>query len=131
MSDNFDVQTVHVLLPGTLGDGVPAPLFHNPANAGAITILEAQFTVGSIVEAGTAFLYYGTLSGAGGTVEMDVTLGTSFGTGGGTFVAVAPVSLDLVTSPCIVPADKWLSFAVGTLGDQNYGVVNVTYTRGK
>jgi len=65
----------------------------------------------------------------------DVTIGTSFGTGGtlggGTFTAVAPVSMDLVTSPCVVPADRWLAFAIGTLGDTNACAVTLSYVRGK
>jgi hypothetical protein len=132
MSESFDVHVCNIMIPGTLGDGDPTPLFHVPASAGAITILECQYTVATAdLIAGTCILGYGTQVATNGSVAVLGTLGTSFGTGGGTFPALSPISLTLTASPCVVPANNWVTFAVGTLPDAGQSWVTMAYVLGR
>ena len=129
MSDTFEVQHVTVTLPGTLADGIPFPLFHVPASQGAITVLEWQYSVATIMVAGTAVLMYGTLSAAEGTVVPVATVGTSFGTGGGTFPALC-LCEGSVDAP-VIPADNWVAFRIGTQAAAGQNKVYISYVQGR
>jgi len=132
MANSFDVQVANIMLAGTLGDGDPSPLIHFPASGGAVTILEVQYTVATAdLIAGTCILGYGTPVATNGSILPLATLGTSFGTGGGTFPALSPVTVDLTTLPCVVPAGNWLTFAVGTLPDACQSWVTLAWVAGR
>lgn len=130
MSGAFEVHSVSFTLPGTLADGIPFPLFKVPASGGAITILEATYCVATAIVAGTANLIHGTLvGGSNGTVVPVATIGTSFGTGGGTYPALTPVSLSI--NSAVVPAGSWVAFRIGTMAAAGQNSVNVAYVQGR
>ena len=129
MSEAFEVKHHSVTLPGTLADGIPFPLMHVTSKEGAITILEAQFTCATAMVAGTAVLMYGTLSATNGTIVPVGTIGTSFGTGGGTFPALCLVSLSVDSAT--VPANNWIGFRIGTMAAAAQNAVNIAYVAGR
>ena len=131
MANNMDVHVANIMIPGTLASDIAYPLLHVPANGGAITLLEAQYTVGTAMLAGSVNLYYGTLSAAGGTCVPDVCVATSIGTGGGTFPPLSPVTLNLGLVPCVIPANNWLSVIVGTAPDAAQQFVTLAYVLGR
>jgi len=132
MANSFDVQVARIMLSGTLGDGDPFPLIKFPSSAGAVTILECQYTVATAgLVAGTGILAYGTPVATNGSILPLATIGTTFGTGGGTFPALAPITVDLTESPCIVPAGNWLTFAIGTLPDECQSWVTLAWVHGR
>jgi hypothetical protein len=129
MSDSFEVKYAIVTLPGTLADGIPFPLFKVVNKGGAITILEWQLTCATAMVVGTANLIYGTLSATNGTVVPVATIGTNFGTGGGTFPALCLVdgSVDTPT----VPAGNWIALRVGTMAAAAQNSVRIAYIQGR
>lgn len=131
MANAFDIKTVNVTLTGTLADAIPYPLFHVPAKGGGITVLEAQYCSGTEMVVGTLFLGYGSLNATNGTPVTEATIGTSFGTGGGTFPAMCLVSLDLTAAPCHIPANKWVFLQAGTMAAAGQQQVHIAFVNGK
>jgi len=129
MSDSFEVKHICVTLPGTLADGIPFPMFKVVNKGGAITILEWQVTCATAMVAGTGVLMYGTLSAANGTIVPVATIGTNFGTGGGTFPALCLVD-GSVDSPT-VPAGNWIGFRIGTMAAAAQNSVRIAYIQGR
>jgi len=129
MSEAFEVHSVCVTLPGTLADGIPTPMFHVPAKQGAITVLEWQVSIATAMVAGTGVLMYGTLSAANGTIVPVATIGTTFGTGGGTFPAMCLV--EGAVDSAVVPANNWIGFRIGTMAAAGQNKVYVTYVQGR
>ena len=131
MANNMDIHVCNIMIPGTLASDIAYPLFHVPAKGGAITLLEAQYTVGTEMFAGSVNLYYGSLSADGGTCVPEVCVATAIGTGGGTFPPLSPKTLDLQLTPCVIPADNWLSVIVGTAPDEAQQYVTLAYVLGR
>lgn len=132
MAEVFDVNYVSCTPSGTIAANIPSPLFHVPAKGGCITVLEAFYVSGTVSITGTVRLIYGTLNTTNGTVVPAATIGTSFGTGGGTFPAMKHVALSLTADPCIVPAGNWVALQCsGTLAKGNQQNVFISYVTGK
>lgn len=128
MSDVFDVKSVHIPLLGTLGTAFH-PLIHFPASGGCITLLEAQLYNGTLMIVGTLNLLRGTAAN-GGTFVPLATIGTSYGTGGGTFPAVKLV--DITISDPTVPAGNWLALACsGAFTAAGETFVTMAYVMGR
>jgi hypothetical protein len=132
MSDTFDVKFMNVPLPGTPGTAF-VPLLHNPSTNGAITLLEAQLNNGTGGVPGSVALVTGTIPagvGTGGTFVPVATIGTSYGTGGGTFPANTPVPLAIGTA--VIPANQWLAIqCAGTFNCAAQSVVTLAYVNGR
>jgi hypothetical protein len=130
MSDSFDVKTFSTFLSGSAGAGNLTPLCHFPKSGGAQTILECYVNNGTGGVPGTVNLAYGTCA-SGGSIQWQGTIGTSFGTGGGTFPAASEVPLT-ITAPGVVPADSWLGlFASGTFNVLAQSQVTISYVSGR
>jgi len=128
MADTFDVHSICVTLPGTLGDGIPTPLFRVPTKGGCITVLEAHFSVATAITAGTGVLMYGTAVAAGTLVPV-ATIGTTFGTGGGEYDAMCLHAISVDSA--VVPAGNWVGFRIGTMAAAGQNKVYVSYVHGR
>jgi hypothetical protein len=130
MANAFDVRVATVPVVGTPAAAEGYPLFHVSAAGGAITILEAfQTCVVACSTLGSLNLFYGTLSAAGGTIVPEATIGTSIGT----CDALSLAAIDLVASPCVVPANKWIGINAETAFGTGKcpSIFTMAYVRGR
>jgi hypothetical protein len=128
MAESFDVKNYSILLTGSAGTAF-VPLYHVPTSGGCITLLEAYVVNGTIGVPGTVNLLRGTAA-ANGTFVPLATIGTSYGTGGGTFAALAPVALT-ISSPVLLAGD-WLAIACsGTFNTDAQSYVTLSYVQGR